>query len=194
VRELSHRVKNTMAMVMSLVRRTAKNSTTVEDYSQILLGRLRAMADAHALLFETNWSQAQLEEVIQRTLTPYVQGRGERFLLQAGPAVQLDPKAALALSMVTNELTTNAVKYGALSQEGGRIRIGWTLQSDAAGDIIHLRWEEQNGPPVSPPEDEGFGTTLIQRSIRYELQGDVTLDYTPTGLVCLISFPVPALG
>jgi two-component sensor histidine kinase/CheY-like chemotaxis protein len=194
VRELSHRVKNTMAVVMSLVRRTAKNSSTVSDYSQNLLGRLRAMADAHALLFETNWSQAELSEVVLRTLAPYSQGRSERFSVEGGSSVQLDPKAALALSMVINELTTNAVKYGALSHDRGQIKISWRREAGEAGETVLLRWQELDGPAVVPPEDEGFGTTLIQRSIRYELQGDVEMDYAETGLICLMSFPVPVLN
>lgn len=189
VRELSHRVKNTMAMVMSLVRRTAKNSTTVEGYSENLLGRLRAMADAHALLFETNWSQAELVDVVRRTLTPYVQGRGERFRIKPGPLVLLDPKAALAFSMVINELTTNAVKYGALASDDGHIDIGWARSGEDG--LVTLTWREAGGPEVEAPQNEGFGTTLIQRSIQYELQGDVSMDYLPDGLVCRITFPPP---
>ena len=185
VRELSHRVKNTMAMVMSLVRRTGKNSFTVEDFSQNLLGRLRAMADAHALLFETNWSQAQLLEIIRRTLAPYVQGKGDRFRVEPGPEVLLDPKAALALSMVINELTTNAVKYGALSHDPGHVTVSWERSSD--GDVA-LTWQEIDGPAVKTPETEGFGTTLIQRSIQYELGGSVEMDYADTGLICTIRF------
>lgn len=188
VRELSHRVKNTMAMVMSLVRRTAKNSSTVENYSENLLGRLRAMADAHALLFETNWSQAELAEVVRRTLSPYVQGKGERFRVTPGPLVMLDPKAALAFSMVINELTTNAVKYGALAHDPGYVSISWGVTDG----MVVLTWREVDGPAVQPPEDEGFGTTLIQRSITYELQGEVAMDYAATGLICTIRFPVPA--
>jgi two-component sensor histidine kinase/CheY-like chemotaxis protein len=191
VRELSHRVKNTMAMVMSLVRRTAKNSTTVDDYSQNLLGRLRAMADAHALLFETNWSQAELLDVISRTIAPYVQGKGERFRVTPGPLVMLDPKAALALSMVINELTTNAVKYGSLAHDPGHVAITWELPQGEGN--VKLTWREADGPAVSAPDDEGFGTTLIQRSINYELQGEVEMNYAASGLICTISFPLPAL-
>ena len=193
VRELSHRVKNTMAMVMSLVRRTARNSATVDDYSQNLLGRLRAMADAHALLFETNWSQAELSEIIRRTLAAYMQGRGERFRITEGASVHLDPKASLALSMVVNELTTNAVKYGALSAEHGFVMISWRRENDGTDERVQLQWQEVNGPAVSPPGEPGFGTTLIERSIAYELQGEVQLDYSATGLICRICFPVPLL-
>ncbi|HEV7436722.1 MAG TPA: HWE histidine kinase domain-containing protein [Pseudorhizobium sp.] len=190
VRELSHRVKNTMAMVMSLVRRTVKTSNGIDDYVDNLLGRLRAMADAHALLFETNWSEAELVEVVRRTIAPQDRN-GKRFELNPGALTMLSPKAALALSMVLNELATNAVKHGALSNEHGTVKISWNRGDDG---MVNLLWQEIDGPALHIPEHQGFGTTLIDRSIRYELQGEVTLDYRPTGLVCDITFPLdPAL-
>jgi two-component sensor histidine kinase/CheY-like chemotaxis protein len=189
-RELSHRVKNTMAVVMSLVRRTAVGSSSVADFSENLMGRLRAMADAHALLFETNWSEAGLLDVVRRTLAPYSQGKGERFQIKPGPVVHLDPKSSLALSMVFNELTTNAVKYGALSHEGGYIAISWRQEHSEGSSVVRLDWQEVDGPRVETPEEQGFGTTLIERSVRYELNGDVELQYADRGLRCTISFPV----
>lgn len=188
VRELSHRVKNTMAMVMSIVRRTARNSRTVESYVDNLSGRLRAMADAHALLFESNWTDAELLQVLERTITPHEQGN--RFEIDAGPVIHLDPKAALALSMVFNELMTNAIKYGALSHGNGRVTINWSRTEVDAEPWLALHWREHDGPTVKPPEEDGFGTTLIQRSIRYELRGETTLDYAVTGLICDIRFPL----
>ncbi|MCO5732249.1 sensor histidine kinase [Rhizobium sp. SSA_523] len=189
VRELSHRVKNTMAMVMSIVRRTAKNSTNVDDYVDNLMGRLRAMADAHALLFETNWKAARLEDVIQRTVAAHIR-RAERIELQPGPSILLDPKAALAVSMVINELATNAVKYGALSAEDGKVSVAWSLGHEAGQEAIHLEWHEHDGPKVQAPSVTGFGTTLIQRMIGYELLGEARLSYPEEGLVCEISFPL----
>lgn len=186
VRELSHRVKNTMAMVMSLVRRTVKSSNSIDDYVDNLQGRLRAMADAHALLFETNWSEAQLLEVIRRTIAPQDRD-GTRFKIRPGPLTLLSPKSALAISMVVNELATNAVKHGALSTDKGFVEISWGRTP--AGQVA-LRWQEKDGPGVRQPESKGFGTTLIDRSIRYELQGEVKLDYSPAGLICDITFPV----
>ncbi|MDY6962655.1 MAG: HWE histidine kinase domain-containing protein [Pseudomonadota bacterium] len=188
VRELSHRVKNTMAVVMSLVRRTVKTSDNVDDYVDNLLGRLRAMADAHALLFETNWSEAELLEVIRRTIAPQDRN-GTRIKLEPGTLTMLPPKAALALGMVLNELATNAVKHGALSNDHGVVKISWDR---SAADVVAIRWQEIDGPAVRVPEDKGFGATLIDRSIRYELEGDVTLHYNPTGLVCDITFPLSA--
>ncbi len=190
VRELSHRVKNTMAMVMSLVRRTVKASNSIEDYVDNLQGRLRAMADAHALLFETNWSEAELLEVVRRTIAPHDRD-GTRFKIRPGLLTLLSPKSALAISMVVNELATNAVKHGALSSDKGIVEISWERTPEGQ---VALRWEEIDGPAVRQPESNGFGTTLIDRSIRYELQGEVELDYSPTGLICDITFPLePAL-
>ncbi|MFN7024920.1 MAG: sensor histidine kinase [Pseudorhizobium sp.] len=188
VRELSHRVKNTMAMVMSLVRRTMKTSNSIDDYVDNLQGRLRAMADAHALLFETNWSEAQLLEVIRRTIAPQDRD-GTRFKIRPGLLTLLSPKSALAISMVVNELATNAVKHGALSNEKGIVEISWERTPEGH---VALRWQEVGGPAIRQPESNGFGTTLIDRSIRYELQGEVKLDYSPTGLTCDITFPLEA--
>ena len=189
VRELSHRVKNTMAMVMSLVRRTVKTGSSLDDYVDNLLGRLRALADAHALLFETNWNEAELLEVVRRTLAPQDHGT-RRIRIEAGPLTLLTPKAALALSMVLNELATNAVKHGSLSNERGTVDIFW--QTDQS-NVLTLRWQERGGPPVHVPEEAGFGMTLVERSVRYELDGEVRLEYPDTGLLCDIRIPVASL-
>jgi two-component sensor histidine kinase/CheY-like chemotaxis protein len=190
VRELSHRVKNTMAMVMSLVRRTAKNCDNVDDYVENLMGRLRAMADAHALLFETNWSEARLEDVVQRTLSAYIRNAA-RIVIEAGPSTPLDSKAALSFSMVLNELVTNAIKYGALSRDSGTVHLKWNVQhNEECVEIVNFRWQEQGGPACSHPQNNGFGTTLIQRMIGYELLGTVKLSFAEPGLICDISFPL----
>lgn len=189
VRELSHRVKNTMAMVMSIVRRTAKNSRSLDDYVENLMGRLRAMADAHALLFETNWNRASLEDVIQRTIAAYIRNT-DRFIIGPTQPVTLDPKGALAFSMVVNELATNALKYGALKQDSGKVFLDWSVEPDADGMMqVQFRWQEQDGAEIALPVTEGFGTTLIKRTIQYELLGQVDIDYAPNGLICKISFP-----
>ena len=207
VRELSHRVKNTMAMVMSLVRRTLVRGQSAEDYVANLLQRLGAMADAHALLFETNWSETDLLEVVRRTMEPYLRSGTGRIPSRTGPARQggseaeegrieihadsfipLSPKPALALSMVFNELATNAVKHGALAHEGGRVAISWN-EDESEPDHMRIVWREIDGPSVERPEREGFGTTLIKRSVEYELQGSVTLHYRPTGFLCEILIP-----
>lgn len=190
VRELSHRVKNTMAMVMSIVRRTVKNSASVDDYVENLMGRLRAMADAHALLFETNWNEAALQDVIHRTVSAYIRNL-DRISMMNGAAVTLDPKAALAFSMALNELATNALKYGSLSNDSGKVFLNWSVTRNEDGaNALQLEWREEGGPPVSQPTRTGFGTTLITRTIEYELQGTVSIDYANGGLRCTMSWPL----
>ncbi|MFD1747504.1 sensor histidine kinase [Rhizobium helianthi] len=190
VRELSHRVKNTMAMVMSIVRRTAKGSFTVDEYVENLMGRLRAMADAHALLFETNWNEAALEDVIHRTIAAYIRSV-ERVIIGEAVPVTLDPRAAVAFSMVLNELATNALKYGALRHQDGRVFLNWSVAANEEGvPAVHFRWQEQDGPAITPPKSHGFGTTLITRTIEYELQGSVRLDFDQSGFVCDVIFPL----
>ncbi len=190
VRELSHRVKNTMAMVLSIVRRTARDGLSVREYADSLAGRLRAIADAHALLFETNWSEAELKDVLTRTLAPYDRDGG-RVTIEPGPHLRLGPKKALAVSMIANELITNAVKYGALSDASGTVSIGWTREAGEDGETgVVLRWRESGGPAVTPPERQGFGTTLIRRSAEYELDGEADQQYRPEGVCVDIRFPL----
>ena len=190
VRELSHRVKNTMAMVMSIVRRTMKNSVSVDDYVENLMGRLRAMADAHALLFETNWKEAVLQDVVQRTVNAYIRNL-DRIVLVGHDTVTLNPKSALALSMVLNELVTNALKYGSLSNDAGRVTLTWDIRKEDDGvNTVQLEWREEGGPAAVRPTRIGFGTTLITRTIEYELQGNVSTEFAASGFVCSISWPL----
>ncbi len=189
VRELSHRVKNTMAMVMSIVRRTARGRLSVDDYADSLLQRLDAMAQAHALLFQSNWEEARLADIVERVVAAH--DRNARFDLGGSQDVTLGPKSALAVSMVLNELVTNASKHGALSNDAGQVRLKWRQHTDHAGvDMVDIEWRESNGPIVVPPEAAGFGTALIERSVQYELEGAVDLHYLADGLTCSISFPL----
>lgn len=192
VRELSHRVKNTMAMVMSMVRRTAGSATSVEDYVETLMGRLRAMSDAHALLFETNWNEAGLGDVIERAFAAHP-GAAERVHIASGPPTPLDPRAALSLSLVLNELATNALRFGALSGEEGTVTVGWQREvEDGSRPCLRLFWKEEGGPAVEPPAMDGFGTTLVRRTIEYELMGRAELDFAGSGLAATIRFPLQA--
>lgn len=187
VAELSHRVKNTLAMVMSIVRRTASGRNTVEEYERALVSRLRALSDAHALLFEANWGETTLHQVLERTLGPF-RPAGSRVISISGPGVTLEPKAALALSLIFHELVSNALKFGALSVETGKVDVRWTLQAEGGHTIVRFNWTESGGPPVAAPAVAGFGNLLITRSARYELDGEATISYPPSGLVCDLQF------
>ncbi len=187
VRELSHRVKNNLAVILSLVRRTAADNTSVESYQAKLIDRIRALADAHALLFERNWSDADLLSIFRRAVGPYDQDP-TRFDIGEHDLVTLNPANALSLGMIFNELVTNASKYGALSNERGRVSVEWRVRpGDEGKPFLHLRWAESGGPAVSAPDHQGFGSRLIRANVEYELDGRVVVDYPPEGpsLPCL---------
>jgi two-component sensor histidine kinase len=187
VAELSHRVKNTLAMVMSIVRRTAAGSRSVAEYEQALASRVRALSDAHALLFEANWGNTDLKRVLERTLAPF-RSKDFNAIRFDGPVVSLDPRAALTLSLVVHELVSNATKYGALSVGTGRVDVRWSATTNGTGQTVVFCWREVGGPPVTEPERTGFGRTLITRSVEYELEGTSQLRFEPMGLVCEIQF------
>lgn len=190
VRELSHRVKNNMAVMLSLVRRTARVARTVEDFESSLSARVTALADGHALLFENNWNETALHDVLARAAGS-VPGLPQRILVGNSPEVRISPRIALSLAMVFHELVANAAKFGALSRKDGKVDVSWTMEprkSDAP--LLHFRWAETGGPEITAPGQGGLGSKLIRSMIEYELEGRATLDFARDGLRCLLSFPL----
>ncbi len=120
-------------------------------------------------------------------------GRTERIIIK-GENSRFSPKSALALGIVFNELATNAVKHGALSNEVGLVVVDWTKEPTPTGARLLLRWQEKDGPPVTPPERIGFGSQVIKRSLAHELEGTVHLDYRPEGLTCTMTIPLPRIA
>ena len=181
--ELSHRVKNTLAVVASLAERTLPNG----DDKTELIGRVHALGHTHDLLAEGGWRDARLRDVIRIELAPHL-AAGSANLRVDGPPVMLKPQAALLMALVMHELATNAAKYGALSVAGGRVDISWKI---AAGSPPHLEliWTEQGGPNVGALARRGFGTELIERGIRFELQGEAKLEAVDGSLQCRMSIP-----
>ena len=184
VAELSHRVKNTLATVVSVARLTLKRSSSLEEFEASFFGRLNALADANGLIFEANWGETDIRRVLERTLRPFSQGR-DSFHFD-GDLLPLPPKPAVALSLVFHELATNAAKYGALSREGGAVDVSWSVDPYRRA---HLTWREHGGPAVTTPERRGFGGALIERSLRYELDGRAEVTYPPSGLEARLEFP-----
>jgi PAS domain S-box-containing protein len=189
--ELNHRVKNTLAIVQSIANLTFKDSHAVEraDFEQ----RLLTLSAVHSILTEQNWQGADIDAVVRAALKPHLGGPlssdGRERLAFAGADFRLKPKSAVAVSMALHELGTNAVKYGALSSGQGSVVVRWTT-----GDgRFRLSWQESGGPPVAPPQRRGFGTLMIERGLAAELQGEVTIDYRPSGVVCTIDAPLDAL-
>jgi two-component system, chemotaxis family, CheB/CheR fusion protein len=187
--ELSHRVKNTLAVVQGLANQTSRSTATLDQFRTAFIGRLQALAEAHGILLATQWKSADMHRLVERTLGAFGGGGNEAISVN-GPAVLLKPKQGLGLSMVLHELCTNAAKYGALSVAEGRISLGWSVEQGQTGPFVRLRWEESGGPPVAPPQRMGFGTRLIERSSRHELGGTAHLAYDSAGLRAELLFPL----
>jgi PAS domain S-box-containing protein len=186
--ELNHRVKNTLVTVQSMAMQSFRPGCDPEQARQQFEGRLMALSRAHDILTRESWGGAPLESIVQEAIAPYRDQHLDR-LHADGPHVWLPPRHALAFAMVLHELGTNAVKYGALSGADGRVEIGWT-----ANGSLRLRWAESGGPPVVPPARRGFGSRLIERGLRHEIGGRVTLQFAPGGVVCTIETPLGGPG
>jgi len=189
INELNHRVKNTLATVQSIASQSLR-AQDPEQSRQTFEARLFALARTHDVLTRENWESASLLDIVLEAIRPYQQDRGERFRIE-GPSVRIPPGIALPISMCLHELLTNAVKYGALSMDAGRVAVTWTVDEAGLGDRLLLHWEEVGGPLVVEPTRTGFGTRLIQRSLARELGGRVEVRYAPAGVVCLIDIPLP---
>lgn len=185
--ELNHRVKNTLATVQSLALQTIQHANGLPDFAANFEARLIALARAHDLLTKRNWMSAPLDDLIHDIVAPYSTG-ADRLQIGGAPA-DLNPRAALALTMVFSELSTNAAKYGSLSRPEGTLSIRWDISSSPE-PMIALEWVEEAGPKVSPPARRGFGTRLIQRCIEKDLDGEVDIDFQPSGLCARIRIPL----
>jgi two-component sensor histidine kinase len=192
MKELNHRVKNTLATVLSIARQTATKSDDFSEFFDTFSGRLVALSQSHDALSEGEWIEADITELVRRVCTS-VSGT-ERIVAQ-GPPVPLHPRAELTMGMVLHELSTNAGKYGALANADGTITIEWTVQPHApGGPLFAFDWTERGGPPVTEPERKCFGTRFISDSIRHELKGTAEFDFRPEGLVFICRFPLRPLG
>ena len=191
INELNHRVKNTLATVQSVAMQTLRHAVTPEQAREDFEARLIALSRAHDVLTRENWDGANLNEIVKQAIEPYRRKEENRFVVKGG-AVRLPPRMALALAMALQELATNAVKYGALSNDTGRVEITWALDRKDAMPRVRLRWCESGGPPVKRPTRQGFGSRLIERSLARDLSGGVALEFAPEGLVCTIDAPVQA--
>ena len=190
MRELDHRMKNTLQVIQAVIRRTARAQASVDVFERSLLGRVGAMSRAHDLLAEERWLGAEMNAVITQEVSSFDNGGA---VTASGPRLRLNPRAALSIALVIHELGTNASKYGALSSPKGKISVTWQADRPGGEPTIALRWEELDGPAVSPPTSKGFGSMLIESSIAYELEGQARLDYRRDGLVCVISMPLRML-
>jgi PAS domain S-box-containing protein len=181
--ELSHRVKNTLATVMSIARRSLAPGEARDAFES----RLRGLAQTHTRLAEAKWSGVVLDAIVRDELGLYSSSDVQNFHIE-GPSVALNPKCALTLGLAIHELSTNAAKYGALSVPSGVVDVSWRV--DAVRKMLSIDWRETGGPPVAPPKRSGFGRLLLERAVASDLAGDVKLEFDPVGLKCAITLPL----
>jgi two-component system, chemotaxis family, CheB/CheR fusion protein len=189
VDELNHRVKNMLTVVISLATNTLRRATTLDGFHEVFLGRIHALTAAYALLSRDGWSPIPVREILTEELRPFISGERTNVVL-TGPVVLLQPRAALALGMATHELTTNAVKYGALSVPEGNVEVSWSVDTAASSEWLVLKWVERNGPAVTLLERRGFGMTLIERGFAHDVGGEVKVEFAPEGVVATLRAPL----
>lgn len=182
--ELSHRMKNTLAMVQAIAGQTLKN-VAERDAVEAFTGRLQALSSAHDVLLQQSWSAVQMRNVIEKVLALHVDSH--RLIIE-GPNLTLGPKAGLSLSLVLHELATNAIKYGAFSNETGTASVRWRIEDNNGTSMLRLTWQEQGGPAVVEPERKGFGTRLIRMGLAGT--GAVEKRYDPSGFIAIFQAPV----
>jgi PAS domain S-box-containing protein len=188
IRELNHRVKNTLATVQSIAMHTLAGSSGI-DGRETFEARLIALSRTHDLLARTGWEGASLRELLLQELDPFRSADDAPFTVE-GPDFEISPNTALALGLAFHEMATNAAKHGALSTVRGKVCVTWDILGPLEQGALRLEWRESGGPPVKKPDRGGFGVTVIQRGLSLELDGRVELDFAPTGLVGRIEIPL----
>lgn len=184
--ELSHRVKNTLAVVQAIAHQSLRSSTSLQEFAACFDGRLSALAAAHTLLADSDWRGADLATLAREQLAPYA-ADGERFTVQ-GPPVLLPAEYATPFGLVLHELATNAAKHGALAHPGGRVELSWRLALRNNQHVLAVSWQERDGPAAEAPAAAGFGTALIENAIR---GATVRREFGPEGLLCTIEVALP---
>lgn len=187
--ELNHRVKNMLSVVQSLARQTIGRNPDPAAAQLAFEGRLGALARAHDTLTRVHWEKAELADVIEGALDSC--GVLDRVRVD-GPTIWLESRLAVSVAMALHELCTNAIKYGALSREAGRVDCTWHV-AQAPSPCLVLQWRERGGPAVTPPTRRGFGSRMLERALAGDLKAQVELDFAPEGLVCTIAATAPAL-
>ncbi len=186
-REVDHRAKNTLAVVLSVLRLT--RAPTTKDFIATVEGRVHALAATHNLLSATRWEGADLGKIVEEEMAPYHANHRQR-VITGGPAVVLLPATAQAVALALHELATNAAKYGALSTETGTLSVTWR----AEGHALVLDWTETGGPPAAEPARLGFGLTIVRSSIEAQFRGGVSYEWRPDGLRCTLSIPAAQIA
>lgn len=187
-RELNHRVQNSLAMAQSVFAQSLRTANSIEEARQSAFGRIQALSTAQNLLTKDGFSAASIRDVVEQTLAPFDGGN----LRIGGPKILLGAKAVSAFSLALHELATNASKYGAMTTERGSVTISWEIEKGEPA-LMRFHWSEMDGPPVRQPERRGFGSRVIEDTIKIELGGRATVDYRPTGILYEVIAPLSRL-
>lgn len=185
IAELNHRVRNILSLIRALVAQSQNGVSSVSDFAAVIGGRVQALGRAHDLITADNWGPASVTGLIHAEVSAYINGRSGALDI-SGEDVLLEPEAFSALALVVHELTTNSVKYGALSSDHGVVRINLLHEPNHS---LALLWQESGGPPVRPPSRRGFGSTVIERSIAYDLGGETDIDFNVGGVKVRLLIP-----
>jgi len=189
IRELHHRVKNTLANVRAMMGATAKSSGSVDDFVRDFSARIVSLADTHSMLTDDYWQMASLHKLLESELRHYDTSDESRVVLE-GPNVALIADIAIPIGMAFHELASNSSKYGALSRARGRLEVRWSVRNSHNERILNLNWLEQGGPKVEQPRRRGFGTTLLEKVVAVQCQAKVELNYHPEGLRFAMALPL----
>ncbi len=190
MRELHHRVKNTLATVQAIMGATAHFSKTIGEFRTALINRIGALAKTHLLLSDEGRMQVTFADIVHNQLDAFEDGSGRRVRLH-GPEIDIAPRLAVSLGMMIHELTTNAAKYGALSIYGGSVSVSWQVLIEEKRRTLDFEWLESGGPEVTKPERKGFGSRLLELVLPAQIQARTTVEYRPEGVRVLCSMPLP---
>ncbi len=191
VRELHHRVKNTLATVQAVVNATVRSSMSIPEFTRALSGRITSLARTHALITEDLAQAASFEGLLRAELAPYDE-RG-RLTLE-GPGVVLPSELAVLVGMALHELTTNCLRHGSLADPNGRLRVTWWVEDGPAGRALRWDWAEHDGPPAAHPTREGFGHRLLNKVLATQTGAEVDVDFAPDGLRVSVRMPLRGPG
>jgi PAS domain S-box-containing protein len=191
VRELHHRVKNTLATVQAVLNASLRSSLGLSEFRQSFSGRIASLAKTHALITEDRTQAVSFDHLVSAELRAYEEPGRKRVVL-SGPRVLLASEMAVPVGMALHELTTNALRHGALGDPDGRLEVTWSVEDGPNGPVLHWTWNEHDGPPVALPTREGFGSQLLDRVLTLQVGAKVDIAFDPDGLRVTIAIPLPS--
>jgi PAS domain S-box-containing protein len=193
LRELTHRAKNLLTIIMAIATQTARRNSTLDEFLHVFAKRVQGLGASHDLLVHADWRGVELRELLLAQLAPFGGVDGERIRI-SGPAVLLKPDVLQSLGLAFHELATNAMKYGALSDAKGKIEVTWNSSMEEGDASFNIDWIEKNGPLVKPPEIKGFGHVIMVTSLAATVNGKVDLSFNENGLRWCMTAPLSAVA